>query len=216
MCPIYEKPTEGNKYFFWWNIPCFIPWEGKQTCTRERLMYLMGPLQHQRWSQLIETFTVLQVFLYHRNFLERGKKRKDLLVIFQTISQSCAKHRYWKAGSYSCRFLCWDTVKDLARMVMPNHSSHPWQLQGALVTAICQLFPLRRPAALPFSQRDTYRFPVAGVDNSHGFPWDPLLQLCCFLVDRLLYLQAAPSGSLYPCTTGGLAWETPSSQHSSR
>lgn len=74
ICVLW-KPTEGNKYFFWWNIPCFVSQEGKQTHTWECLMCLMGTLQHQHWSQLIETFTVLQVFLYHRNFLGREKKR---------------------------------------------------------------------------------------------------------------------------------------------
>lgn len=209
MCPIYEKPTKGNKYFFWWNIPCFISREGKQTHTWECLMYLRGPLQRQCWSQLIETFTVLQVFLYHRNFLGRKKKKKSPLVTLQTVSQSCAKYWYWKAGSYSHRLLCWGTAKDLARMVWSCQTpvpipgtglcSQPCFLWGGLV-----LSPSARYTARGSLWQEWITVPA--FPGSHS---------CYFPVDGVLYLQAAPSGSLCPCTTGGLAWETPSSRHSS-
>lgn len=213
MCPIYEKPTEGNKYFFWWNIPCFIPEEGKQACTQERLMCLVGPLQHQCWSQLIETFTILQVFLFNRDFLGKEKKKlQDPLITLQTINQSCAKYWYRKASSYGCRFHCRDAIKDQRGYAKTSFM----EIAGGYGHSCSPAFPFEEVWSSP----SPWQTPTASLwqerMNNHRFSWEPLLQLCHCPIYRLHYLQAAPSGLLCPRTTGGLAWEMPSSRRSSR
>lgn len=183
---------------------------GRETDTHMRMSYVsQGSFAASMLISTHRNLHCLASLLVPQKFLGEKKKKKSPLVTLQTVSQSCAKYWYWKAGSYSHRLLCWGTAKDLARMVWSCQTpvpipgtglcSQPCFLWGGLV-----LSPSARYTARGSLWQEWITVPA--FPGSHS---------CYFPVDGVLYLQAAPSGSLCPCTTGGLAWETPSSRHSS-
>lgn len=92
--------------------------------------------------------------------------------------------------------------------VMPSYCSH-FRGRWPQLFASCSLWGLILPFTLTGSpqQEQTSNYLVS-------LELLPQLQHCP--MDRLLYLQAAPWGSLCPRTTQGLAWEMPSSLRSSR
>jgi len=130
------------------------------------------PLQHQRWCQLIETFTVLRVFLCNRNFLGKENKEnlQEPLFRLRTINQSSAKYWYWKASSDGCRFLCWDTMKDLARTEQLCQAIIPitdnCRGRWSQLFASCSLWANLISSSTPM---DTYRLPTVGAVKQPSF-----------------------------------------------
>lgn len=116
---------------------------GRKTSMHTRTSYVSGGslatsvlISADRNLHYLASLLVQQKFLGER----KKKKLQDPLITLQTINQSCAKYWYWKASSYGCRFLA--EMLSKTSVVMPRH--HSWQLQGTMVTAVHQLFPLRR------------------------------------------------------------------------
>lgn len=144
--------------------------QGRKTDMRRRMPYVSDDsLATSVWISADRNLHCLASLLVQQKFLGERKKRKaarpchyipnykselckilvlqSKLIWLQVSLQRC----YQRFGKRST--------------VMPSHRLHHWQLQGALATAVPQVFPLRRPDTILFTPTDTYRLPIARADN---------------------------------------------------